>query len=172
MKFDEQVIKEKRIIEATKKEYQGSTGKFAIICKNLGQEIIDQGSSETNFIIYDDFWGNNNKEIKYLDENTSLSVLGYYFYGLNYSINLEIFYFENEKKIKVKYEGFTVYEEVNGDLECYTPSENWENNIDNLYIIAKKIEDENKIIEKHNKKQAFESKKNSILNYLNIKWGV
>lgn len=171
MKFDEQVIKEKRVIEAAKKEYQGGNGKLALICKNLGDKMVDQGGRYDNFIKYDAFWGSSN-EMEYLDENTPLSFIGYYFYGLSYSANLEIFYFENDKKIEVKYEGELVYKEINGDLECFVPKECWEKKIEEFYNLAKKIEDNNKKNDKEIKKQLFEKKKNNILDYIKQKWGV
>lgn len=175
MKFDEQIIKEKRVIEATKKDYLGSSGKFAVISKNLGDQIIDQGSLGGNFIVYDDFWGqaeNPEGSVSYLDENANLTSVGYYFYGLNYSYNIEIFYFEDQKKIDVKYNNDTVYREIGGDLERYVPNQDWENKIEILYKIAKPIEESNKKAEKKAMKEAFENKKNNILSYLKSKWGI
>lgn len=173
MKIDEQLIKEKRIIEATKKEYQGTFGKFAVISRNLGDEIVGQGQISNNIITYDNFWNYNKEEkIGYLDEDTYTTNVGFYFYGLKYSMNLEIFYSENEKKIEVKYEGQTVYSEINGDLECYIPNENWENKIEELYKLAKPVDDRNKQINKSFKKKIFETKKSYILEYLKNKWGV
>jgi len=173
MGFDEQTIKEKRVIEATKKEYIGSYGKLAIICKSLGDQIIDQGDSYRNFFNYDDFWKNNEEEnIASLDENLNLNSLGYYFYGLNYSCNIEIFYFENQKKIQVKYDNELVYKEINGDLDCYVPNKIWESKVEDFYKIAKPIEESKKQKDKKLKKQEFEVKKNNILSYLKSKWGI
>lgn len=173
MKFDEQIIKEKRVIEATKKDYLGSGGKFAVISKNLGDQIIDQGISENNFIVYDNFWKDNtNEQIPYLDQNTDLGSAGFYFYGLNYSCNIEIFYLDYQKKIEVKYNSETVYKEINGDLESYVPNQEWESKIESLYKIAKPIEESIKQKEKKEKKEIFEIKKNNILSYLKLKWGI
>lgn len=175
MKFDEQIIKEKRVIEATKKDYLGSNGKFAVISKTLGDQIIDQGSLSNNFITYDNFWNqieDSENKISYLDENINLSSMGYYFYGLNYSYNIEIFYFEDQKRIDVKYNGDAVYREAGGDLEMYIPSQEWESKIEALYKIAKPIEESNKKAEKKIMKEAFENKKNYILSYLKSKWGI
>jgi hypothetical protein len=171
MKFNEQLIKEKRTIEATKKEYMGANSKFILICKNLGEEIIQQGS-DNNFIKYDNFWDKEESSYETIDENTPISSLGFYFYGLNYSCNLEIYFLDYEKLTKVIYEGAKVYEEINGELEAYTPNNEWEIMIENLYNLAKEKDKKLKIKEKERKKQIFEERKSSMLEILKKVWGI
>jgi len=170
MKFNEQLIKEKRTIEATKKEYLGVNGKFVLISKNLGEEIIHQGS-DNNYIKYDNFW-DKEKEYETIDENTPISSLGFYFYGLNYSCNIEIYFLESEKLTKVIYNGQKVYEEVNGELFAYYPSNEWENQIEDLYKIAKEKDKLIKGKEKEKQKQVFEERKKGVLERLRNVWGV
>jgi hypothetical protein len=171
MKFNEQLIKEKRTIEATKKEYMGANSKFILICKNLGEEIIQQGS-DNNFIKYDNFWDKEESSYETIDENTPISSLGFYFYGLNYSCNLEIYFLDYEKLTKVIYEGTKVYEEVNGELEAYTPNNEWEVMIENLYNLAKEKDKKLKIKEKERKNKIFEERKSSMLEILKKVWGI
>jgi hypothetical protein len=172
MKFNEQLIKEKRTIEATKKEYMGPKGKLAIISMLLGSEIISQGE-ENQYIKYDNFW-NNLEENQYttIDENTPISSMGFFFYGLDYSYNIEIYYIENERLIKVIYEGQKVYEEINGELEAYAPSDTWEKPIEDLYVLARSKDYLRREEEKKKNKKVFEEKKNSILNRIKKIWGV
>ena len=51
--------------------------------------------------------------------------------------NLEIFIFDNNKKIKVEYNGRNVYEEMAGDLELYVPYKEWEDKIESIYKLCK-----------------------------------
>jgi hypothetical protein len=172
MKFNEQVIKEKRTIEATKKEFLGPNSKLVVICRNLGDEIISQ-EDNYNQIKYDDFWENKKSNgYETLDENTPIHSLGYYFYGLSYSYDIELYFLENEKTVKVNFEGKRVYQETNGELESYAPGEKWENIIENLYKLALKKENIQKNKEKEIQKQIFDIKKNSILKTLRDTWGV
>jgi hypothetical protein len=171
MKFNEQLIKEKRTIEATKKEYLGGNGKFVLISRNLGEEIIHQGSNN-DYIKYDNFWENEDKTYDIIDENTPISSLGFYFYGLNYSCNLEIYSLEHEKLTKVTYNGEKVYEEVNGELQAYSPSQDWENLVEDLYKLAKEKDKLAKEKEKDKKKQIFEKQKIGLIENLRRVWGV
>jgi hypothetical protein len=142
-----------------------------LICKNLGEEIIQQGS-DNNFIKYDNFWDKEESSYEIIDENTPISSLGFYFYGLNYSCNLEIYFLDHEKLTKVVYEGVKVYEEVNGELEAYTPNNEWEVMIEDLYNLAKEKDKKLKIKEKERKKQIFEERKSSMLEILKKVWGI
>jgi hypothetical protein len=170
MKFNEQLIKEKRTIEATKKEYMGPKGKLATISKFLGTEIIQQGEGN-EYIKYDNFWEKED-QYKVIDEHTPIRSLGFYFYGLNYSCNLEIYYMEYENLIKVFYEGQKIYEEVNGDLESYVPEKDWEDFVENLYKLAKEKELLFRESNKQKNKKIFEEKKTSILSRIKRIWGV
>jgi hypothetical protein len=170
MKFNEQLIKEKRTIEASKKEYMGPKGKLAIISRFLGTEIIQQGEGN-RYIKYDNFWEGEKKDFELVDENTPINSLGFYFYGLNYSCNIEIYYIENEKLIKVIYEGQKAYEEINGELESYVPGK-WEGFIENFYNLAKEKYSLIKDKEKQRNKKIFEEKKISILDKIKKVWGV
>lgn len=173
MKFNEQQIKERRIVEAIQKEYMGFQGKFACIAKNLGHEILDQGQNNQTFISYDDFWQNDEEnEIKEIDTDANIIFLGWFYCGLKIGLNLEIFVYENDKKIKVFYEGVIVYEEESGDLNIYIPNKIWEDKIENIYILARTKEKESRQESKENAKIEFERKKKILLKELNYKWGI
>lgn len=171
MKFNEQLIKEKRTIEATKKEYMGPKGKMAIISSVLGSEIVQQGE-ENQYIKYDNFWEETNDQYKTISENTPISSIGFFFYGLDYSYNIEIYYMENEKLIKVIYEGQKVYEEINGELESYVPNTIWEMVVEDLYKLAKEKYIFRNKEEKQKNKEIFEEKKADILSRIKKIWGV
>jgi hypothetical protein len=171
MKFNEQQIKEKRTVEAIQKEYMGFQGKLVCIAKNLGNEILDQGGvSET--LSYDDFWKTSDDEIQEMDMESNVDCIGWFFDGLGMGVNLEIFVFENDKKIKVEYDSQNVYEEVSGELESYVPNIAWEEKINPLYKRAKEKESANREKQKEASKSNFEENKKKLINYLSNKWGI
>ena len=171
MKFNEQQIKEKRTVEAIQKEYMGFQGKLVCIAKNLGHEILDQGVvSET--LSYDDFWKTSGEDIQEIDIESNVDCVGWFFDGLGMGVNLEIFVFENDKKIKVAYESQNVYEEVSGELEAYVPNIIWEEKINPLYKRAKEKEIKRREQQKESAKSNFEKNKKKLINYLGNKWGI
>lgn len=171
MKFNEQQIKERRTVEAIQKEYMGFQGKFVNIAKNLGNEIVDQGYNDKSFISYDDFWKTNENDIEEIDMDQNIELIGWHYEGLRIGINLEIFIFENNKKIKVEYNGRSVYEETAGDLELYVPNKEWEDRIESIFQLSKSKERNNKQNLKENLKIEFERRKKNLLDELNYKWG-
>ena len=171
MKFNEQQIKEKRTVEAIQKEYMGFQGKIVCIARNLGHEILDQGVvSET--LSYDDFWKTSDEYIQEMDIESNVDCVGWFFDGLGIGVNLEIFVFENDKKIKVAYESQNVYEEVSGELEAYVPNIIWEEKINPLYKKAKEKEIKHREQQKKLSKSNFEENKKKLINYLSNKWGI
>jgi hypothetical protein len=171
MKFNEQQIKEKRTVEAIQKEYMGFQGKLVCIARNLGHEILDQGVvSET--LSYDDFWKTSGEDIQEMDIESNVDCVGWFFDGLGMGVNLEIFVFENDKKIKVAYESQNVYEEVSGELEAYVPNIIWEEKINPLYKKAKEKEIKRREQQKKLSKSNFEENKKKLINYLSNKWGI
>ena len=171
MKFNEQQIKEKRTVEAIQKEYMGFQGKLVCIARNLGHEILDQGVvSET--LSYDDFWKTSGEDIQEMDIESNVDCVGWFFDGLGMGVNLEIFVFENDKKIKVAYESQNVYEEVSGELEAYVPNIVWEEKINPLYKRAKEKEIKRREKQKESSKSNFEENKKKLINYLSNKWGI
>jgi hypothetical protein len=171
MKFNEQQIKEKRTVEAIQKEYMGFQGKLVCIARNLGHEILDQGVVKET-LSYDDFWKTSGEDIQEMDIESNVDCVGWFFDGLGMGVNLEIFVFENDKKIKVAYESQNVYEEVSGELEAYVPNIVWEEKINPLYRRAKEKEIKRREQQKESSKSNFEENKKKLINYLSNKWGI
>jgi hypothetical protein len=171
MKFNEQQIKEKRTVEAIQKEYMGFQGKLVCIARNLGHEILDQGAVKET-LSYDDFWKISGEDIQQMDIESNVDCVGWFFDGLGMGVNLEIFVFENDKKIKVAYESQNVYEEVSGELEAYVPNIVWEEKINPLYKRAKEKEIKRREKQKESSKSNFEENKKKLINYLSNKWGI
>jgi len=172
MNNKEQLIKEARVIEAMKNGYMGLEGKFAIIARNLGSPIIQQGDFFESHYENDPFYEFDQEEIQTLDENDNSRQVGVFFDGLKYGINMSITLSEYLREIKCVWEGKTVYLEVAGELEGYVPNSDWEAKIEHLNLIAKKAEIKNKINEKQKTLEEVDKKKNQIINYLRDKWGI
>lgn len=167
------LIKEKRTIEALKKDLMGPGGKLGTICKYLGSPIYHQGNG-MNGIFLDDPYDNHDDEDALLefDESENVYEIGWIFSGLSSGMNLEIKYIDNEKKLTVTHEGRTVYTEISGELESYAPLENWEKMIEQLYKIAKNKKKKRVVMEKIERKELIAEKQKSFLRKMMDKWGV
>jgi len=168
----EQLIKEARTIEAMKNGYIGFGGKFATIAKRLGGPIIKQGGVYTEETEFEDIFKDEDEEIKDMDEDEIVYELGIQYDALSQGINLQILIYYHLAEIKVFYEGQMVYKEVSGELESYAPNQIWENKINQIYSLAKKIEKINKPEENKKNIEEKNKKKNKILEEFRKKWGI
>ena len=167
----EKLIREKRLMEATKKGLMGSSGKLGTIVKYLGHPIIRQGA-ETEYYSTEDIFDLESEESIPVGEDSYVMQEGWVFDGLSRGMHLEIKYLDCDKKLSVYHEGFRVYEEIAGDLEAYAPDPEWENLIERLYKAAterKKIAKE-EINEIYRKERLDEQR--SFLQRLRSKWGL
>lgn len=185
----ERVVREKRTIEATKKNLMGPMGKLGIIVRNLGSPIIRQGTGffEESFLddpyedfkddVYETTASNQQGPLAYKDEILDLSDdfvqnEGYIFDGLSRGMHMEIQYHGSNHKLTVTYQGFVVYKEIAGELEAYAPNQEWEDMIERLYTAAKKQEkfsDKQKRLELAEK---VKEKKMTFWNRLKQRWGL
>lgn len=188
-KKNENIIREKRTIEATKKNLMGPSGKFGMILQAFGTPITRQGSSllDTGYMSnpYDDFVETEyastlsgqqgpvaqRDEILTFDSDYVFDE-GLLFDGMSRGIHLEILYWNAENRLKVSYKGYPVYIEVAGELEGYAPFEEWENIIERL---ARSAKDRIKQIKKQQEEDArkkMEERKNKFWEVLKMRWGV
>lgn len=184
----ENVIREKRTIEANKKNLMGPSGKFGIILQAFGTPVIRQGSSLMDQSFLDDPFGDDVETeyaptlsgggpVTYRDEiltssNDYVYNEGLMFDGLSRGMHLEIVYWHAESKLKVSYKGYPVYLEVAGELEGYAPFNEWEQMIDKLYRVAK---DRIKVIKQEQEDELAEKvqyKKKAFWQNLRLKWGI
>lgn len=130
----DKAAKEKRLMQATKNDYMGSSGKFGVIVKYLGYPIVRQGSQEAYFSIDDLLNLTQDEALPVADDSYSFQE-GWIFDGLSRGMHIEIKYIDPEKRLVVHYKGFRVYEEIAGDLDAFVPGE-WEPLIERLYKVA------------------------------------
>jgi len=169
----EQAIKEARTIEAMKNGYMGLGGKFCSIAKKLGGSIIRQGGMYVDSTEFGDpFYEEDNENIPIMDETEATTDIGLQFDGLSRGINLSIIIKFHLREISVYFEGAFVYHEVSGELEMYVPKKEWEEKIEYLYEITKKIDKENKPVEKEQNEKKKEKEKEKILEKLRKTWGI
>lgn len=169
----DQMLKEARTIEAMRKGYMGLEGTLSLIAKRLGQPIFHQGSTVFEQTFLDDPYEiPDENELPTLEEEASSYEIGLQFDGLSRGMNMSISIEYNMREIKCIYEGRLVYQEVSGELERYSPHAEWESKIENLSQIAKKIERQQKPIERQRLVQAADVKRKEILDALREKWGL
>lgn len=185
----EKVIREKRTIEATKKNLMGVAGKFGIIVKTLGSPIVRQGSGLMDQTFLDDpyqdyaeseyettasgqpgpeSWRDEIKEI----QDDIVYEEGFVFDGLSRGIHLEIRYVHHKQKIEVSYKGYPVYKEVAGELYAYAPFPEWEEKIERLYKVAKDEAKKNKRFKEVELGQEIERQKTKFWERLRLRWGL
>lgn len=190
MNQKERMIKEKRTMEAVKKNYMGPAGKFGIIVKNLGSPIIRQNLNEFGFG-YDTFaevygteedvqsettlsgqegpsWINEITDMS--DDNVQFE--GMTFSGLSRGMHLEINYFVNGHTLNVTYKGYEVYKESGGEIEGFAPFDDWEQLIERLHKSCKDKVKVNKKREGEEANEAFNRKKENFIHKLRMKWGI
>jgi hypothetical protein len=185
----EAVIREKRTIEATKKNLMGPSGKFGVILQAFGHPIMRQGSGlcDTNYLDdpFDDFvhteYSSTVSEqqgpVAYRDEilNSSDDFIyaeGMLFDGLSSGMHIEIIHDRLAHTLKVSYKGYQVYKEVAGELEAYAPFPEWEDMIERLYRSAKDHIKKNKSYLETQIDEKIQEKKKSWWQKLRMRWGV
>lgn len=188
-KHKENVIREKRTIEATKKNLMGPSGKFGVILQAFGTPVVRHGTGLVdNTFLYDPYEDlieeefqstasgqtgplSYRNEIKTLGSDFSQNE-GVMFDGLSRGMHLEITYWNANNQLKVSYKGYPVFVEVAGELECYAPFAEWESLIERLFNSAKqriKQIKEQQEIEKINK---IEKNKKTFLQNIRMRWGI
>ncbi len=111
----------------------------------------------------------------YILNPINVTELGWYFDGLSRGIHLEIKYSGDEydrKHLTLTYKGYKVYEEIGGDLEMYVPMEEWEQIIEKLYLVGKKIEAKNRKSDKVESVIETKRSKTQWLQKMRNKWGI
>lgn len=98
--------------------------------------------------------------------------LGWFFDGLSRGMHLEIKYEEAEKSLTVFYKGYEVYKEMGGELFGYAPHDEWENKIEQLYVVARKINEQRKNDAKSDQTKIAEKIKDSWWERTRKKWGL
>lgn len=175
MNDKEQRIKEQRLIEATRKGLMGLAGKLACIARNLGSKIISETPEFYSSTPLFDVWGLQNDDqfvIQDPSEDGGYRELGWVFDGLSRAMHLEIKYMYSDKSLTVYHKGYTVYREVSGDLECYAPTREWEDMVDKLFVVAKRVADSHKKEEAMEAKERNKSFIENKIEQLRLRWGI
>jgi hypothetical protein len=174
MNAKERMIAEKRQIEATRKNFMGASGKLGMIAKVLGQPIQRQGSPMYDTSYLEDPYDNIDPDkLPQFDGADEFVVTeGYLFDGTSSGVHMEIKLMAAENKLRVTWRGYTVYEEMAGDLLAYVPKEDWEEWVDRLWRRAKdkskqQIEAQKPLIEEETQSQL-----GRFLDRMRRRWGV
>jgi len=168
----EEMIKEARTIEAMKHGYMGLEGKLSTIAKYLGQPIFHQGSRVFEQTFLDDPFAEKEEDIPMMDEEEQSYEVGLQFDGLSRGINMTISVQYHLREITCRFEGHIVYKEVSGELDGYAPYPEWEDRIESLFSVAKKVERQRRPMERAKLAEANNKKRSEILEHLRNKWGL
>lgn len=166
----EEKIAQLRLAEAMQKDFFGSTGKLSIISKIFGTEIIQDNfvNNSVDFMCE----GIEEEKINQFDINHTSIIIGHYFDGLKMGIPLEIIQKQYDNSLKVLWQNRVVYEEIDGELISFNPLNEWERNIENLYVKA-----EQKINREKNKnekilKEEMQREEDDEIKRIKEKWGI
>lgn len=155
----EKIIQEQRTIEAMKKGYMGLEGKFATIVKRLGYPVIKQGGLNFDQTFLEDYYNlEDDDALPTMDEEEGSYEIGWSFDGLNRGMNLSILVLFHNREITVRYDGQLVYSELAGDLEGFAPEDGWEQKIDTLFSLCKKVERQDRPAERKKNERRSRSK--------------
>lgn len=185
----EKAVREKRTLEAIKKNYTGPSGKFGTIAQALGYPVVRQGTGLYDNSYLDDPYadhietdyettvsgqlGPQMSRDELLDMgDADVQEEGYVFDGLSRGIHVEIQYWYENQQIKVSYRGFLVYKELGGELFTYAPFPEWEELIERLYKAAKNKAKELKKVQEAELTQKLQREKQSFWTKLRYRWGV
>lgn len=185
----ENVIREKRTNQATKKNLMGPSGKFGAILQSFGHPVVRQGSGliDTNYLQnpyedevyteYESTFSGQDGPMAYRDEildsmDEYTCTEGLMFDGLSRGVHLDIVYWHLNGEIKVTYRGYLVYREVAGFLDGYNPFPEWEDCVEKLYSVAKDKLKRMKKVEDEENKQLLEGHKKHFWEKLRLKWGI
>lgn len=167
----EEKIAQLRLAEAVQKDFFGSSGKISIISKVFGSEIIqDNFVNNSISFLYEET--SEEEKINEFDINHTSVVLGYHFDGLRMGMPLEIIQKEYDNSLKVLWQGRVVYEEIDGELISFNPLNEWERNIENLYLKAEQKIDREKSKNEKIIKEEMQKEEDKEIKRIREKWGI
>jgi hypothetical protein len=168
----ERAIREKRTIEATKKNLMGPTGKLGMIATFLGHKIMRQGSGLFGESFLEDPYHIPDEHGLSMAEDSEVQEIGHVFDGLSRGMHLEIKHYDCDNHLIVDYKGYRVYEEIAGDLRGYAPILEWESLVDKLFKQAKERRDKLELKMAPFIEQMVLKKRDSWFAKMRKKWGL
>lgn len=186
-------IREQREAEANKKGLMGQNGKIATVLRMLGSPIVGQvqdagfldlegrGDDPSGSPLIDiptmeidgsvrpegSEWGEASDPVSF-----STRSVGTHFDGLSRSMHMEIIYKDEQSELSLYHRGYLAYREVQGELDCYIPSDEWESWVSDLFKVAKRVQRESKEEEFEAKVKKAEAAKESWLRHIASRWGL
>ena len=190
MNQKETAIKQRREIEAAKKNLLGSGGKFGIILRNMGTPIRSQGGHCFDYTPAPDPWlleteqgefdptiihdGDENMSTGWLLNNKEDDgqAIGWLFDGLGRGMHLEIKYLSEETKLTVTYKGYLVFAELAGHLVAYAPFAEWEDMVERLFAQAAQVDKKRKKMQSQTDRKTAEREARGFIQKLRLRWGI
>jgi hypothetical protein len=159
---------ENRRLEAIKDQIGN---KMILIVRSLGQKITSVQKPQENYFLYQE-------EVpeaagKETISGWTESDYGWYFDGLRFGTNLTITCMGHEDKIfeiKCTYNGYCVFEEIEGNIKSYAPFPEWRNKLEDFYLLSSQREMTKKKLNKTSKIENNQKKMNGIIQKLKLLW--
>ena len=177
MRSKEDVIRDQRTIEATKKGLMSGTGKLGTIARVLGDRVAGKyghsgGTFENLFSFEQSFMDGDDEDLPPGQLPTGVEGMranAYLFNGYSRGYHLEIKY--DNPELWVLWKGEIVYHEMAGELAAFCPGE-WEEVTDRLAAPARK--QEGQVIEAYDERNEIsgQRKKEAFLDEMKRKWGL
>lgn len=167
----ERMIREKRTIEATRKNMMGASGKLGMIAKWCGSKITRQGGGLFESSYLDDPFFEES-EIPMMDDHAMIDE-GWHFDGLSRGMHFEIRYLHANTELCAWYKGYLVYKEIAGDLYTYAPFPEWEDEIvESLVLEAEQRAEKQKEEFGDDQEQSLLRLGQMFLHKLRMRWGI
>jgi len=96
--------------------------------------------------------------------------VGWVFDGLSRGIHMEIKYYEETAELRVDYKGFMVYKEIAGDLDAYSPDDEWRDKVETLYKRARALERDDRKLEQIERHEVGLKRKTAFLRKMKERW--
>lgn len=175
MNNKENLIIEQRTNDARKLGYFGINGKLFLIASMLGEEIFQQNSGYCNFTPLEDFYdlGDVDDEIiRSLEGDETSSCVGLVFSGLKNGDFFQIMFKAENNEIKVEFKGDIVYHEIDNELFCFNPFQEWQSKVEKYTNIANQKQKNQKDQLKQEELSANKKAKENYVKELKQKWGI
>lgn len=181
----ERIVEQRRAEAAAK----NLSIKLMAIAKHLGKPILMHGAGTHTMSSRGEYYGFNQYQVLDADWSWSLdgeneeeeempvmdetaAEVGSQWDGLSSGMNFQIGYSQASSILRATYEGFLVYREIKGVIDCYLPSPQWEAKLESLYPLAQKRAKLKEQEQSADDKERGKGRLTKVLDYLRKQWGV
>lgn len=179
MRTQEDIIRDKRTIEAVRKGLMSGQGKLGVIARVMGDRVVARhGNNHSTSPVYENLFGftqtfmddedeDDTGELPVMEdgERHTASLYNGYSRGLHLEIKLD------GPELWCRWKGEIVFHEMAGELQAYCPGE-WEQTIDKLAAEARLKEVDYINLSDQRSEMVGQRRKEAFLEEMKRKWGL